>query len=117
MVTRPIAAAACAAVVIVGLGSPVQARSPLAVPSAGAGAGEPDSSVSWRITPTGSSDQFRGLAAVSAQVAWVSGEKGTVLRTTDGGATWADVSPPEAAGLALRDIEAFDAKHAVTLSI
>src|SRR4051794_32221369 len=100
MVIRRVTAAACAAVVLVGLGLPAQAH-------------PHNSAVSWRITPTGSSDQFRGLAAVSAEVAWVSGEKGTVLLTTDGGATWADVSPPAAAGLALRDIEAFDAKHAV----
>jgi photosystem II stability/assembly factor-like uncharacterized protein len=104
MVTRPVIAATCAALVTVSLALPAQAHSNSA-------------QVSWRITPTGSSDQFRGLAAVSAQVAWVSGEKGTVLRTTDGGATWADVSPPAAAGLALRDIEAFNDKHAVTLSI
>lgn len=73
--------------------------------------------VSWLATPTGSTDEFRGLAAVSSTVAWVSGETGTVLRTIDGGVTWEDVSPPAAAGLALRDIEAFDAMHAVTLSI
>lgn len=71
----------------------------------------------WHVTPTGSSAEFRGLAAVSRRVAWVSGEDGSVLRTTDRGSSWQDVSPAAAAGLALRDIEAFDARHAVTLSI
>ncbi len=71
----------------------------------------------WRITPTGSTEEFRGLAAVDRRTAWVSGESGTVLRTTDGGETWQDVSPAAAAGLALRDIEATDARHAVALSI
>jgi len=52
-------------------------------------------------------------------VAWVSGEKGSVLRTADGGRTWTDVSPSvaKADGLALRDIEAWDSRHAEALSI
>ncbi len=79
--------------------------------------GPPHSSYSWQVTPTGSSDEFRGLAAVSRRVVWVSGEAGTVLRTTDGGATWQDVSPPAAQGEALRDIEATGADHAVVLAI
>jgi photosystem II stability/assembly factor-like uncharacterized protein len=118
MATRRLAAAACAAIALTGLALPAEARSPLNVANADAQVVQPDSTfVSWQITPTGSTDQFRGLAAVSAKVAWVSGEHGTVLRTTNGGASWKDVSPPAAAGLALRDIEAFDALHAVTLSI
>ena len=36
--------------------------------------------------PLGSS--FRGLQVVSDQVVWVSGSKGTVGRSTDGGAHW-----------------------------
>jgi photosystem II stability/assembly factor-like uncharacterized protein len=40
-----------------------------------------------------------------------------VLRTTDAGATWQDVSPPGAAGLQFRDIQAFDANDAVAMSI
>jgi photosystem II stability/assembly factor-like uncharacterized protein len=74
-------------------------------------------SLSWRITPTGSSEEFRGLAAVNRTVAWVSGEAGSVLRTTDGGRHWTDVSPPAAKGLALRDIEAWSSRRAVVLSI
>ncbi|MBC9822568.1 oxidoreductase [Terrabacter sp. MAHUQ-38] len=73
----------------------------------------------WTLSPTGTTERFRGLAPVSHDVAWVSGTNGTVLRTTDGGATWADVRPRGLGTEALqfRDIEAFDAQRAVILSI
>ncbi|NBH06984.1 oxidoreductase, partial [Amycolatopsis sp. SID8362] len=71
----------------------------------------------WELKPTGVTAQFRGLSAVSARVAWVSGTQGTVLRTTDGGATWKSVGPPGTETLQFRDVEAFDADHAVVLSI
>ncbi|WP_308120297.1 WD40/YVTN/BNR-like repeat-containing protein [Streptomyces bambusae] len=75
--------------------------------------------VGWALKATGKDARLRGLAAVNAATAWVSGSKGTVLRTVDGGASWNDVSPPGAVadGLELRDIEAFDARRAVALSI
>lgn len=60
----------------------------------------------WKLTDTGTESRFRGLAAVSRSTAWVAGSKGTVLRTGDGGRSWRDVSPPGAAELELRDIEA-----------
>lgn len=88
---------------------------PLALPLTAAAATCP--SPAWRLTPTGTTAQLRGLDAVSGKVAWASGSKGTVLRTTDGGATWQQVGPPDTAALEFRDIEAFDANHAVTLSI
>jgi photosystem II stability/assembly factor-like uncharacterized protein len=74
----------------------------------------------WQDTPTGTTAHFRGVAAVSSTTAWVSGytaATGVVLRTTDAGATWQDVSPPGAAGLQFRDIEAFGADDAVAMSI
>ncbi|KAI2469105.1 oxidoreductase [Annulohypoxylon bovei var. microspora] len=74
----------------------------------------------WTILPTGSSARFRGLAPVSAKTAWVSGTSGTVLRTTDGGRTWASVGPPLSAAdaaLEFRDVEAWSADTAVVLSI
>src|SRR5438034_3683048 len=49
----------------------------------------------WHDTPTGTTAHFRGLSAVSASTAWVSGYTPTdadVMRTTDRGATWQDVS-------------------------
>ncbi|MEU6841882.1 oxidoreductase [Streptomyces sp. NPDC046716] len=83
-------------------------------PAAATPAGQP----AWQLKDTGRTDvRFRGLAAVDRSAAWLAGTKGTVLRTTDGGRRWRDVSPPAAAGLELRDIEAFDARRAVALAI
>ncbi|MEU1183353.1 oxidoreductase [Streptomyces sp. NPDC005820] len=72
----------------------------------------------WAAKDTGSTSvRFRGLSAVDRRTAWLSGTRGTVLRTTDGGASWRNVSPPGAADLQFRDIEAFDARRAVVLAI
>lgn len=71
----------------------------------------------WALKSSGTDVRFRGLSAVSRDTAWVAGSKGTVLRTTDGGALWRNVSPPGAADLEFRDIEAFDARRAVVLAI
>ena len=73
--------------------------------------------LSWRLTPTGTDAQLRGLSVVNRHVAWASGARGTVLRTVDGGRTWRQVGPPDTATLDFRDIEAFDARTAVALSI
>jgi photosystem II stability/assembly factor-like uncharacterized protein len=67
--------------------------------------------------PTGSDQQYRGLDAVDKRTAWVGGSDGEVLRTTDGGRTWEDVSPPDTAGLLFRDVEAQDSRRASVLAI
>jgi photosystem II stability/assembly factor-like uncharacterized protein len=72
---------------------------------------------SWHLTTTGSAARLRGVSAVSADVAWASGSLGTVVRTLDRGSTWQQVGPPGTENLQFRDIEAFDADHAVILSI
>ncbi|WP_399460365.1 WD40/YVTN/BNR-like repeat-containing protein, partial [Streptomyces sp. WAC01526] len=71
----------------------------------------------WRLTDSGSTARFRGLAAVSRTTAWVAGTAGTVLRTHDGGKHWSNISPPGAGALEFRDIEALDARRAVVLAI
>jgi photosystem II stability/assembly factor-like uncharacterized protein len=71
----------------------------------------------WRLHPTGSDARLRGLSAVSPLVAWASGSAGTILRTIDGGRTWEQKAPEGTAALEFRDIQAFDAMHAVALSI
>ncbi|MEQ8143288.1 oxidoreductase [Streptomyces sp. OP7] len=100
------AAAVCAAALAALTAVPAQAHGPKG--------GTPH----WSLKDTGAPDvRFRGLAAVSRTTAWAAGTLGTVLRTTDGGRTWRDVSPPGAEALQFRDIEAFDARRAVVLAI
>jgi photosystem II stability/assembly factor-like uncharacterized protein len=71
----------------------------------------------WVPVPTGSDQQYRGLDAVDKRTAWVGGSDGEVLRTTDGGKTWTDVSPPDTVGLLFRDVEAESARRASVLAI
>lgn len=76
--------------------------------------------LAWTLSATGSAERFRGLSAVDDKVAWVSGTNGSVLRTTDGGRTWASVGPALSganAAFQFRDVEAFSATSAVILSI
>ncbi|MFE7121358.1 WD40/YVTN/BNR-like repeat-containing protein, partial [Streptomyces sp. NPDC057654] len=110
MLRRAVIAVVCGAAVATAAASPVQAAAPGGVPSA---AGP----LSWRATPSGTDARLRGLAAVSRSAAWAAGTKGTVLRTLDGGRHWRDVSPSGAGELEFRDIEAFDTRRAVALSI
>lgn len=60
---------------------------------------------------------FRGLSVVNNRQFWVSGNKGTVGRSTDGGKTiqWMQVKGYETRDF--RDIEAFDAVTAVVMAI
>lgn len=71
----------------------------------------------WMAQSSGTSVRFRGVSAVSADVAWASGERGTYSRTTDGGRTWQPGVVPDAAELDFRDVDAFDANTAYLLSI
>ena len=71
------------------------------------------------LTPqaSGTDALLIGTSAVSSQVAWASGTRGTVLRTTDGGHTWQNRSVPNADSLQFRDVEAMSAQVAYVLSI
>lgn len=71
----------------------------------------------WQPQRSGAHTDFRGISAVSNRVAWASGSGGTVLRTTDGGKNWQNVSVPGSGKLDFRDIQAFDAREAFVLSI
>lgn len=71
----------------------------------------------WEREVSGTTARLRGVSAVSQQVAWASGEKGTVARTIDGGKTWTLLHVPDSADLDFRDVDAFSADTAYVLSI
>jgi photosystem II stability/assembly factor-like uncharacterized protein len=61
--------------------------------------------------------ELRGLSVVSPNVVWASGQRGTVVRTIDGGRTWSRDTIPGASGLDLRAIAATSPQVAHAISI
>jgi photosystem II stability/assembly factor-like uncharacterized protein len=57
------------------------------------------------------------VSPVNERIVWVSGARGTYLRTTDGGTTWHAATVPGADSLQFRDVHAVDANTAYLLSI
>lgn len=81
------------------------------------GAAAAASTSSWVLQTSQTAERLRGVSAVSPSVAWASGNKGTIVRTIDGGVTWNPVTVPDTGTLDFRDIEAFGADTAYVLSI
>lgn len=71
----------------------------------------------FELQTSGVQVRLRGLSVVSDQVAWASGDKGSVLRTVNGGTTWTLSEVPDASDLDFRDVHALDASRAWVLSI
>jgi photosystem II stability/assembly factor-like uncharacterized protein len=61
-------------------------------------------------------EDLRGVSAVSQQIAWASGTHGTYLRTTDAGRTWIPAQLPNATTLDFRGVVAFSADEAFLMS-
>src|SRR6266480_2678553 len=70
----------------------------------------------WTLQTSGVTGRLRGVSAVSDRVAWASGAGSTVLRTSDGGATWQKLTVTTDA-VDFRDVDAIDARTAYVLSI
>lgn len=70
-----------------------------------------------QVLTSGTATSLRGLSVVSDQVIWVSGSKGKVGRSTDGGATWQWTTVKGFEQRDFRDIEAFDENTAVITAI
>jgi len=69
-----------------------------------------------RVQTSHTTENLRGVSALSRQVAWASGTHGTYLRTTDGGQTWIPGQVPDATTLDFRAVEAFSANEAFLMS-
>ena len=70
----------------------------------------------WTPQVSNTTSSLRGLSVVSENVVWASGSKGTILRTLDAGAHWELRSVKGGQSLDFRDIVAFDANSALTMS-
>ena len=71
---------------------------------------------SFTIQSSNTTEDLRGLSAVSSLVAWASGTHGTYLRTTDGGVTWTAAQVAGAEALDFRDVKAFSPDEAYLLA-
>lgn len=67
----------------------------------------------WQMASVNTTAEFRGVSVAASGVAWASGTRGTVARSTDGGATWSLHVVPDAERLDLRSIAGLDANTAV----
>jgi hypothetical protein len=75
------------------------------------------SQAQWNLLDAHTTADFRGVDNVGHGIVWVSGSNGTILRSTDNGATWQHcTTPPDAAKLDFRGIQAFDANTAIAMS-
>ena len=69
-----------------------------------------------RVSTSQTTEDLRGVSAVSQAVAWASGTHGTYLRTTDAGRTWTTAQVPDATNLDFRGVVAFSADEAFLMS-
>jgi photosystem II stability/assembly factor-like uncharacterized protein len=65
---------------------------------------------------SGTEASLRGIAPVTDRIIWASGSKGTVGRSSDGGAHWEFKQIPGYTGLDFRSIVAFDLANALVVS-
>ena len=80
-------------------------------------AGTDVSGAQWQAQSSPTDVELRGLSVVSPTVVWASGQRGTVVHTLDGGATWRRDTVPGAAALELRAIAATSETTAHAISI
>lgn len=67
-------------------------------------------------SPQSFGQHFRGLSVVDDNVVWMSGTKGTVLRTVNSGTSWDTLTPYNYHQKDFRDIHAWNEKHAMIMS-
>ena len=59
---------------------------------------------------------LRGISVLSEDIAWLSGAKGSIEKTVDGGETWQKLKMPDQDSLDFRSIHAFSEETAIVVS-
>jgi photosystem II stability/assembly factor-like uncharacterized protein len=88
------------------LGLPALAQKPITAPHD-----------SIQLVATGLPVSLRGLSVVTDKIIWVSGSKGTVGKSLDGGKTWTWFTVPGYQKRDFRDVEGFDKNTAVIMAV
>ncbi len=109
MLTRPIRLSAVLALFLLASAASAQ----LATPS------EPAEHRTVHLEPLTSVGDvsLRGVALEGSTTVWISGSAGTVLRSTDGGATWQSVAPPDTEQLDFRDLAILESGTVLVMSV
>ncbi len=69
------------------------------------------------VLTSGNKVSLRGLSVVNDNVIWVSGDKGTVGKSSNGGKNWKWITVKGFEKTEFRDIEAFDGSNAIIMAI
>lgn len=62
------------------------------------------------------SSSIRGISVIDSNIVWLSGAKGSILQTIDGGKTWNQFNSPDHDSLDFRSIHAFSSTSAIIVS-
>ncbi len=71
----------------------------------------------WERQSSGVKTSIRALCAVDEKICWFGTGKGTIGRTMDGGKTWKRFVVEGAGEVEFRDVEAFDARRCIAMSV
>jgi len=72
--------------------------------------------ISFTPQESGTDANLRGLWVVNEQIVWASGNKGTILKTENGGQTWTKINVKGFEDKDFRDIVAFNAQKAIIIN-
>ena len=71
---------------------------------------------SWDEFAVEGEPSFRGISVLNEKIIFVSGTKGTVLKTINGGLDWEEVYVPDADSLDFRDVEVLNENEIILMS-
>jgi len=74
-----------------------------------------EADIAWQPVPVQTRASFRGLSVARDGTIWVGGTQGTVIRSTDGGATWSTDTVPGAHSFDFRGVAAVDSEIAYVI--